>query len=581
MLSWVCGHAAAPAGEEVSAVLKYKIGNSQVNPEYRSNSAAIEVLDNVFSDHAVLPLIEVTVSSSPDGVYGSNLRLARERADAVVGFLKERYPSLSDSILTVKRIIAEDWEGVDRYLQSTEKPWKDQALQIVRYGGNNRKEKLQDLWAGEAWDDLVKNAFPSLRRAVVRVVLPERAYSQTDFLFRRGYRQLDVNYAGNSNVIESLRQKIAEGYNGGIVLTGHHSPDGSAAANEKLSLARARIVKEYLVNELGYPDEKIDIVSGGTDWEKFASAAEYSYCGPDRTRVLSILRNNDLSSVAKKQQLLSLRGGETWKKLKENQMLRLCSVSVSYNNQEPGLVPDNNKDDAGQIEEPEKITVQESVVFTEEEKVQEQVEEQKTETIIETEKIEEKPVSKEITESVPPIITPLPCKKALFGVGSNILFDLATAVNASIEILVGKHWGITADAIFPWWKNRNANLAFQIMHFDIGARYYFKPWEQRNQDVFRGWFASASAGAGMYDIALWNPTGIQGEEIKLSVGGGYTVAIGNWWRMTAELGVGPIFTKYRVYEAEAPDRLVFKGNYSKAIPSPTTAKISLTYLLHR
>ena len=189
-------------------------------------------------------------------------------------------------------------------------------------------------------------------------------------------------------------------------------------------------------------------------------------------------------------------------------------------------------------------------------------------------------------EEEPPAVTEEPKVElqvkgtALFGVGTNLLFDAVTGVNASVDIPVGKHWDITADLIFPWWKNRNNNLAFQLLHLDVGARYYFKPWENRSQDVLRGWFASASAGAGYYDFALWNPNGVQGEELKLSVGGGYTWALGDWWRLTAELGIGPVFTKYRIYEAETPDRLVVTDQRSNVFLRPTTAKISLTYLLH-
>lgn len=96
----------------------------------------------------------------------------------------------------------------------------------------------------------------------------------------------------------------------------------------------------------------------------------------------------------------------------------------------------------------------------------------------------------------------------------------------------------------------------------------------------RGWFASASVGAGYYDFALWNPTGVQGEEIKLSLGGGYTWALSPWWRLTAELGVGPVFSQYRIYNAEAPDRLVVQEDTRNVFLRPTQAKLSLTYLLH-
>ncbi len=93
-------------------------------------------------------------------------------------------------------------------------------------------------------------------------------------------------------------------------------------------------------------------------------------------------------------------------------------------------------------------------------------------------------------------------QKVLFGVGTNLLFDAVSRVNVSLDIPVGKHWDITADYVFPWW------------------------------------------------------------------------------RLTAELGVGPVFSQYRIYNAEAPDRLVVQEDTRNVFLRPTQAKFSLTYLLH-
>lgn len=95
----------------------------------------------------------------------------------------------------------------------------------------------------------------------------------------------------------------------------------------------------------------------------------------------------------------------------------------------------------------------------------------------------------------------------------------------------------------------------------------------------RGWFSSTSIGVGYYDFAPFGD-GVQGEELKFSIGGGYTWALSEWWRMTAELGVGPILTQYRVYTAEAPDRLVVTDEQARVFWGITNAKFSLSYLFH-
>jgi len=568
LLSWIGGN--AQSAPDVRTKLSFRVGKSEVNPNFMGNEAALNLMDQVFGAPVTPSAIEITGISSPEGPYSLNARLARERAAATLDFMKARYPSIPDSLFTVSTV-AEDWDGVVRYLRRSDKPWKEQALKIIESGGKNRKAQLKDLWVGEAWDDLVKNVFPVLRKAEITVSLPAYEDPSPMLSFRRGYRHLDPGLYNNSEILSSVKKKIEGGYSGPIVLTGYHSPDGSASANEKLSLARAQKVKEYLVNVLGYPAEKIEIRGGGVDWEKFATTVEYSYYGPDRARVLSILRDRNLTSAQKKQALLSLSGGATWRELKENQMPVLCAVGITYTDDTEPVKP--VVEEQPSVEEP-----------VSQEPVPEEKPEPEVPPVIEEPPVEEHPVEEPPVEEPPVVEEPkvgLQVKgTALFGVGTNLFFDAVTGVNASVDIPVGKHWDITADFIFPWWKDRNNNLAFQLLHLDLGARYYFKPWENRSQDVLRGWFASASAGAGYYDFALWNPKGVQGEELKLSVGGGYTWALGDWWRLTAELGIGPVFTRYRIYEAEAPDHLVVTDQYSNVFLRPTTAKLSLTYLLH-
>lgn len=579
---------AEPVERSVSAKISYGVGKTDVNPDYRGNKKAVSTLDSVFGSDAPVSRIEVLSYSSPEGPFAVNKRLVGERASLAVDFLKHRY-SLPDSVF-VRKTVDEDWQGVSAYLLRSDKPWKEEALQIIRAAGKNRKVQLQELWVGEAWDDLVKNAFPSLRRTEIRVVLEVEPQDKDLVLFRRGYRQLDLT-EGNLSALDAVKSRIDDGYSGAINIIGYYSPDGSEAANEKLSLARARNVRDYIANVLHYQSDKISISSGGVDWDKFVATVENSYYGDDKASVLEILKDQSLSSAQKKRALLALGGGNTWYALKGDQMLALCAVKIVLDDDH--MRPEHNNETPEQLEKPD------NVEDTELPEVSGASDEPPETTVIVEET--DKPVSQEynIGEEVPVEETvpneeqvpaeysvPVDVKVASrsqtvsFGLGTNLLFDALTGINASLSIPVGKHWEVTADCVMPWWKNRDKNFAFQLAHLDVGARYYFKPWVHRNDEVLRGWFASASAGAGYYDFALWNPNGVQGEEFKLSFGGGYSLAIGPWWRLTTELGFGPVFSQYRIYNAEATDLLVVKEEASNVFFRPTTAKISLTYLLH-
>lgn len=583
------GAQAAPRERSVATRFSYPQGKTEVSESFRGNPEALRLLDEVLRADAPVVRIEVKGVSSPEGALGANRRLAGERASLAVEFLKARYPSLPDSVFVVKTL-AEDWAGVENYLTRSEKGWKEEALQIVKGASAKRKPLLQDLWVGEAWDELMKNSFPYLRRTEIQVVLEGDAAPGKRILFRSGYRSFVKSDPGNAEILQEVAEKLSGGYTGPIILTGYASPDGSAAANEKLSLARARSVQDYLAGELKIPQERIRVENGGIDWEGFAATVENSYYGADKGRVLEILADQNSTDREKKRALLALDGGKTWQKLKKEQMPLLCAVDVSFEGSAEQAEVELQPEPAPEIEPG---PVPEPVVEQKPEPESEPVVEQQPKPEVMLEVKEEEPAVEPVTEPVQeaPIEATLEVKEetlapvasagnTLLGIGTNLAFDAITAANVTLDVPLGKHWDVTGDFIFPWWKNRSKDFAFQLLHMDLGGRYYFKPWERLDENVFHGWFVSASAGLGYYDFAPWGD-GVQGEEMKFSLGGGYTWKLGNWWRLSAELGVGGLFSRFRTYEAQAPGVLMVKNQGDLIYWGPTQAQISLTYLLQR
>lgn len=415
--AWVGGAAAAQerGGTQermVSAHMGYAVGKSDVNLEFQGNGSAVELLDKVLSPEAVVSRIEVVSASSPDGPYALNKRLAAQRAASAVDFLKQRY-ALPDSLFVVSTV-NEDWQGSARYLERSGKPWKEEALQIIHAAGKNRKALLQDLWVGEAWEDLKLNAFPQLRCTQIRVTLQtqEAEADANRILFRSGYRRAD----SADRALQSLRQKVQSGYRGPIVLTGYASPDGSASANEKLALSRAQSVRDYLVNELHYPAGQVEVRGGGVHWDGLAARAKDAYYGPDRSRVLEILDDATLTPAQKKHALLVLDGGRAWQALKRDVMPALCAVEIAY---VTGAVPETE----AVVPDTEVVvpdTEAETVVPVEEET--EVVVPPLTEEIQEAEEAEDK-----IEADSPKVILEvedkktIPAQRVIFGAGSNVL----------------------------------------------------------------------------------------------------------------------------------------------------------------
>lgn len=170
----------------------------------------------------------------------------------------------------------------------------------------------------------------------------------------------------------------------------------------------------------------------------------------------------------------------------------------------------------------------------------------------------------------------------LFALKTNLLFDIATAVNAEIEVPIGKRWSIAGEWIFPWWLIKHKQYAFEGGVATLEGRYWFG--EPTCRRTMTGWFAGIYLGAGYYDLE-WSERGQQGEFFHTGISGGYAHIINKkgTLRMEYSLGVGYLGAKYREYIPElGPDGEWYlmgqsRGNFKWI--GPTRAKVSLVWML--
>lgn len=304
----------------------FGIGRSALDSTYKFNlRASARMHDAIASvdNHKVI----ITAYSSPDGKYSRNRQLAALRAASVKEYIISCCPaSASVSYETV--LVAEDWEGVARYLRLSTLEWKDDALAILSSKDGDKKELLKDLWVGEAWDDLMKNCFPALRRVTVTLdknSLPDAQDADSDdceIVFKSGSSAL-VSTPGLGNLAKSGAQYLY------IYIKA--SPEGEEDANRNLSLRRADRIKSRLIS-LGYKGEVVPVYLG-EDWEGLARVVGESTDLPDKDAVLDILADSSMDRAARKRALQALSYGNTWVRLMKEEMSGLRRAVVSQDKQ--------------------------------------------------------------------------------------------------------------------------------------------------------------------------------------------------------------------------------------------------------
>ena len=168
---------------------------------------------------------------------------------------------------------------------------------------------------------------------------------------------------------------------------------------------------------------------------------------------------------------------------------------------------------------------------------------------------------------------------AIVGLSTNVLMDAVSAVNIGLEVPVGHHWSLRAEYAMPWWSAADNSFVLKAQNVNIGARYYFKPWKYRSSDVYSGWFASITAGAGLYDVRM-NYQGAQGQGLLGNIGGGYSFALGPWWRLDLSAGIGVMYSDRQLYQTNSGGTINNKDSAPIIVPDPTAFKVGIVYLFH-
>ena len=167
----------------------------------------------------------------------------------------------------------------------------------------------------------------------------------------------------------------------------------------------------------------------------------------------------------------------------------------------------------------------------------------------------------------------------LFWVKTNLLYDLLTFVNASMEIPLTKNITAEATLVYPWWRNTSRHKTIQMCYVAVTPRYYFNNADRSYTSLFAG----LTVGGGKYDLQ-WTHRGVQGSMWHVSPVIGYSHHISKRWKMEYSASVGFVHTKYQKYTqtSDTPYGEIKVKDYpwvSKVLNTvlPTSLNVSIVY----
>ena len=469
------------------------------------------------------------------------------------------------------------------------------------------------------------------------------------FHFKNISTEFELNYKDNARMMAILDSIFSDfsilDEVEFITITGASSPDGYTERNEKLAADRAKVLRTYLLRKYPYLDiNRIRSLSAGQYWQGLQQLVERDRLTPSRDAALRIIKSPQSGDV-RRRQLQQLSSRKTYNYLLNNTFphLRVCAVHIVFSDnatledrevftgevlsdevvdiprrretqqtrvteqnivRDPGeytVVPERNivREPAGYTVIPEpgtKYTVIPNpgagvTVIPEPGTKYTVIPRHGKDVVVPTERIPDRtqPV-RETQRATPPRRTAryeddMRPERIALAMKTNLLFDVATAVNFELEVPIADNWSLAAEYIFPWWLLKEKQYCLQLIAGNLEMRYW--TGDRTNRPKMTGFFGGFFIGGGYYDLEFGDK-GYQGEiNIMTGLSGGYAHEISRdgKWRMEYSLGLGYMSTDYREYKPtigfDNELHLIVQKSSRQAYYGPLRAKISLVRTINR
>lgn len=165
------------SGQKV--VLHFMNGEPELRTDFADNRLSLDRLDELiraggYGKPVKIKNIRISGFSSIEGDYASNEYLARDRAERMYLFLRNRYPELKDTAFDIAWV-AEDWETLSNMLREARIDEREEVLKIIRQIRvyDERERLLRILNGGMPYPEIRERIFPALRRVEIEIEFGE------------------------------------------------------------------------------------------------------------------------------------------------------------------------------------------------------------------------------------------------------------------------------------------------------------------------------------------------------------------------------------------------------------------------
>lgn len=156
-----------------SVDLYFRFDKDLLELDYMSNRSSLSKLSEILNVENITSVdsIIVKATSSPDGSFWRNERLARQRARAIRGYIVWKYPYVDQSIIRMCTA-SKNWHDLYSLLgQDKNIPHREKAINIINSSINEstKEWRLRQLSSGESWNYIERHYLRYLRKGATCV----------------------------------------------------------------------------------------------------------------------------------------------------------------------------------------------------------------------------------------------------------------------------------------------------------------------------------------------------------------------------------------------------------------------------
>lgn len=362
--------------------------------------------------------------------------------------------------------------------------------------------------------------------------------------FKTGKSVLEQDYNGNSlslkrfvdrvhDILEKKEFDISQ-----IRIVGYASPEGPVSLNQRLSLERAVVLKNYLMEHTGLPEGLFTTVAGGENWDELCIMIENSDLS-QKEKILDIIRNTP--NDADPEPILKRLPGGVYRYMLDNYFPKLRSASSIQLLQEIPIEPAPVIIE--KVEVKDTVIVKDTVRFT-----------------------PQKPVPSEPE--------PCRCDPPFIAIKTNLAYWAALITpNIEIETYFARRFSFSAEGVYRWLKDSKAKgNTYNVAYVSPELRMYL-----RNDRSYQGHYFALYGQYGEYDLKMGN-TGRQGNFRGMGLSYGYIFKFNRFDCLYFDLGISAGYgrMKYDSYYWYDPCN-AFKSHVEKNYWGPTKMKASLIW----